>query len=223
MVVAEINQEAGQGAVREIKQAGGDATFSQVDVSSATDVERMVQTAINTYGRLDILVNNAGVAGDRWEKTTEDDWRRVIDVNLSGVFLSCKYAIPEIKKQGSGCVVNIGSTAGLQGSPRSPAYSASKGAVVLFSKSLARALGKDNVRVNCVCPGPIDTGLTHAFMDYPSTAEEERERRVARLARVPLGRTGRPEDVASLILFLVSDESSFINGVALLIDGGASA
>lgn len=223
VVVSEINQETGQGTTEQIKKAGGDATFVPVDVSCAPDVESMVQTAVSTYGKLDIIVNNAGAAGDVWDKTTEEDWHRLIDINLTSVFLGCRYAIPEMKKQGGGCIVNIASIAGIIGVPTLVAYCATKGGVVLLSKSLAKMLGRDNIRVNCICPGPTETGLTLAFLGHPATAEEEREKRMARLASVPLGRWAQPEEIASTILFLVSDEASFVTGVTFPVDGGCTA
>lgn len=223
VVVAEINREPGQGTAEQIKKTGGDATFLQVDVSRSADIEKMVQTAVSTYGKLDIIVNNAGAAGDVWDKTTEEDWHRLIDINLTSVFLGCRYAIPEMKKQGGGCIVNIASIAGIIGVPTLVAYCATKGGVVLLSKSLAKMLGRDNIRVNCICPGPTETGLTLAFLGHPATAEEEREKRMARLASIPLGRWAQPEEIASTILFLVSDEASFVTGVTFPVDGGCTA
>ena len=223
VVVAEINRESGQGTAEQIKKAGGDATFLQVDVSRATDIEKMVQTAVSTYGRLDILVNNAGIAGDVWDRTTEEDWHKLIDINLTSVFLGCKYAIPEIRKQGSGSIVNIASIAGIMGFPTLVAYCATKGGVVLLSKSLAKMLGPEKIRVNCICPGPTETGLTLAFLGHPATPEEEREKRTARLAAVPLRRWSEPEEIAAAILFLVSEEASFVTGVIFPVDGGCTA
>ncbi|MFC1929207.1 SDR family NAD(P)-dependent oxidoreductase [Chloroflexota bacterium] len=223
VVAADISENAGQEVVQQIKQEGGETTFVRVDVSSAVDVQRMVQTAINSYGRLDILFNNAGVAGVPFDEETEEEWRRVIDINLTGPFLGCMYAVPEMKKQGGGNIINTGSVAGLSGSSRSTAYAASKAGVVLLSRVLARSFAKDNIRVNCICPGPIKTPLAEYFLGYPKT-EEERQKKLATVAAlVPLGRVGKPEEIASLVLFLASDESSFVNGAALVADGGALA
>lgn len=223
VVATDINPEAGQQVVQQIKKEGGEATFLQVDVSLATDAERMIQTAISFYGRLDILFNNAGVPGETLEETTEEKWRRVIDVNLTGPFLACQYAAPIMKKQGSGNIINTASTGGLKATGRSPAYTASKGGLVLLTKALAKSLGKDGIRVNCICPGLVETGLTDAFLYYPITEAEKREKRDVRIANTPISRLCTSEDIASAALFLASDESSFINGIALVVDGGTLA
>lgn len=183
----------------------------------------MIQTAVNSYSRLDILFNNAGVPGESWDETTEEGWRRGLDVNLTGPFLACKYAVPVMRKQGGGNILNTSSIGGLKSQGRSPAYSAAKGGLVMFTRVLATALAKENIRVNCICPGSVDTGLTEAFMGFPKTEEERQQKRAIRLARIPIGRVASPEEIASVALFLVSDESSYITGVALPIDGGILA
>ena len=223
VVVVDINSEAGQEVVQKIKKAGGEATFVQVDVSRAADNKRMVETAINSYGKLDILFNNAAIAGEALEELNEEEWHKVLDVNLTGPFLGCLYAIPEMKRQGGGNIINTSSRGGVAAFGRSVAYGTSKAGVIMLTKALARSLAKDNIRVNCLCPGSVDTGLSDAFIRYPKTEEERQARRAALIARIPLGRTADPKEIAYAALFLASDESSFVDGVALLIDGGVSA
>ena len=223
VVAADINEETGRHTIEQIKAAKGEATFVKVDVSLEADIEGMVRAAVEGYGKLDILINNAGAAGNDWDGTTLEDWHRLIDVNLTSIFLGCKYAIPEMRKQGGGSVVNIASIAGLIGSPALAPYGATKGGVVLLSKSLAKKLGKENIRVNCICPGPVETGLTLDFLGRPATPEEENKKRVARLALVPMGRWSQPEEIAPAILFLASDEASFVTGIVFPVGGGCNA
>ena len=224
VVVVDIKPECGEKVVTQIKEAGGEATFLCADVSLAADAERMIQTALNFYGRLDILFNNAGVAGETWEETTEENWRRTFDINLTGPFLACKNAIPIMKQQGGGNILSTASSGALkaQGS-KIAAYNASKAGLVMLSRVLATNFAKDNIRVNCLCPGSTDTGLTEAFMGYPKTEEEKQQRQSIKLASIPMGRTATPDEMASVALFLVSDESAYITGVALPVDGGRLA
>jgi len=223
VVIADIDSSAGAKIAQQIKQGGGEATFVQVDVGSSADIKKMVHTAISTYGKIDILFNNAGVAGESLAETTEEKWRRVIDINLTGPFLACMHVIPLMKKQGGGIIINTGSTGGIKASGRSASYTASKGGIVMLSKALAKILAKDNIRVNCICPGPTDTALTEAFMNYPKTEEERQKALANRLSKIPMGRAGKPEETATAVLFLASDESSYVNGIALLVDGGVLA
>ncbi len=223
VVVADIEPKAGQEVVRQIKKGGGEATFVQVDVAHAADNERMIQTAMKSYGRLDILFNNVGVPGETLEDTTEEKWRRVMDVNFTGPFLACMYAIPIMRKQGGGNIITTGSTGGLKASGRSPSYTASKGGLIMLTRALARVLAKDNIRVNSICPALTETGLTDAFLGYPATEEERNAKRAAYIATVPLARVANPEEIASIALFLATDESSFVTGSALVVDGGVLA
>lgn len=218
VVVADIDREAGERTAREIKEAGGEATFAQADVAKSAEVERMVKTCVEAFGGLDILYNNAGMPGPAGvDNVSEEDWGKVIDVNLKGVFLGCKYAVSEMRKRGGGSIISTASVAGLVGSVASPTYSASKGGVVLWTKSAAIALAKDKIRVNCVCPAPIETPMLPRFFEGLPEPEKACQNFIASL---PLGRAGTPEEVAQAALFLASDESSFITGVALPVDAG---
>jgi NAD(P)-dependent dehydrogenase (short-subunit alcohol dehydrogenase family) len=223
VLVCDIDAEAGKAAVQGIKNAGGEAAFLKADVARSDDAKRMIDTAVDEYGRLDILFNNAGVAGDALDDTTEEKFRKVIDVNLTGPFLACMYAIPQMREQGGGAIINTGSIGGLQAMGRSPAYTASKGGLIMLTRALARSLAGDNIRANCICPGAVDTGLTDAFMGHPSTEEERRKRQAIRLGRIPMGRAASPEEIASVALFLASDDSAYITGAAVRADGGILA
>jgi len=232
IVLADINPETGMEVTEEIKSAGGGATFVKVDTSSAVDAKRMIQTAIDSYGRLDILFNNAGISGANFETpipgksfedAEEENWLKVLGINLTGPFLSCLYAMPVMRRQGAGNILNTGSAGGIRATGRSPAYAAAKGGLIMLTKALSKVLAKDNIRVNCICPGATVTPAIDGFLGYPKTEEERRQKFAARTARVPLGRQADPEEIASVALFLVSDESSFVTGVALLVDGGTLA
>ena len=218
VVVADIDREAAERTAGEIKNAEGEATFAQVDVSKAAEVERMVKTCMEAFEGVDILYNNAGMPGpDGVDIVSEEDWDKAIDVNLKGVFLGCKYAIPEMRKRGGGSIISTSSVAGLVGSMSSPTYSAAKGGVVLWTKAAAVALSKYKIRVNCLCPAPIETPMLIHFFDWSPDPEKALQNYTNSLS---LGRIGTPEEVARAALFLASDESSFITGVALPVDAG---
>ena len=217
VVVADIDINAGSEVAQQITGDGGEATFIQVDVSHAADAERMVQRAIDSYGRLDILFNNAGILGEPLDKLTEQRWRREIDIMLTGPYLACSYAIPLMKRQGNGNILNTSSIAAFSAGGRGPAYATAKSGLLMLTKYLARALAKNNIRVNCICPGSVDTNLSRVLSE-----EEQRARQANRFSNVPMGRAARPEEIASVALFLVSDESSYVTGAALVVDGGAS-
>jgi NAD(P)-dependent dehydrogenase (short-subunit alcohol dehydrogenase family) len=146
-----------------------------------------------------------------------------MDVNLTGPYFACTFAIPYMRKQGGGVILNTGSTGGLRASGRSPSYTATKGAIIMLSKALAKILAKDNIRVNCICPGSTETGLSDAFAGFPKTEAEKQKAQATRLAHIPMGRQGQPEELAAVALFMVSDDASFVDGVAWLVDGGALA
>lgn len=224
VVVADIDPERGQETVRMIREAGGESMFIRTDVTKAADAERMVKEAVKKYGGLDILHNNAGfwLVGkvDRVTEITEEDWNRIIDVNLKGVFLCSKYAIPEMIKNGGGVIINTASEAGVVGCPDSAAYCAAKGGVVLLTKEMALDYAPYNIRVNCICPANI---LTPLMERYIATLESPEQTARAIAEVMPLGRFGRPEDVAYAALYLASDESAFITGAVLMVDGGVTA
>jgi len=221
VVVADLDQTGGEETVGIIKEEGRDAIFVKVDVSKAADVKEMVKTTVETYGKLDILVNNAGIylQADAVE-TAEEDWDRILAVNLKGVFLCTKYCIPEMIKGGGGSIVNIGSEAGIVGIGDQVAYNVSKSGVISLTKSTAIDFAPHNIRVNCVCPGRTLTPLVEkviAEAEYP-----EGKRRVLSEDR-PLKRMGRPEEIAAGVLYLASDESLYATGSILSIDGGYTA
>jgi len=218
VVFGDVLDEEGRQVEAEIRTAGGDATYVHLDVTSEDDWRAAVALAEHTYGRLNVLVNNAGIVIRKSiEETTEDDWDRIMAVNVKGVFLGTKYAIPAMRQAGGGSIINISSTAGLVGSPYgSSAYTATKGAVRLFTKSTAVQHAKDKIRCNSVHPGPIDTEMMRDVLGDAALREE-------RLRRIPLGRAGTTADIAYGVLYLASDESSFVTGSELVIDGGATA
>jgi len=216
VVFGDIRDQEGQQVEAQIRELGGEATYTHLDVTREADWRSAVDMAVDRYGKLDILINNAGIA--IWkgvEDTSEEDWDRVMAVNAKGVFLGTKHAIPAMRRAGGGSIVNISSTAGLRGSPGLAAYTASKGAVRLFTKSTAIQYAGDNIRCNSVHPGGVDTPMVQEAPDDPA-------RQDARL-RTPMGRRAAPEEIAYGVLYLASDESSFVTGSELVIDGGRSA
>jgi cyclopentanol dehydrogenase len=218
VVIGDILEEEGRRTEATINESGGECLFVRLDVTREADWQRAVATAVARFGKLDILVNNAGVVSRGvLEDTTSEEWDRVMGVNAKGVFLGTKAAIPEMRKAGGGSIINISSISGMVGQSNiQPVYNASKGAVRIFTKSAAVQYAKDGIRVNSVHPGAVDTPMAG-----PRLADPELQREAA--ARIPLGRTGRPEDIAYGVLFLASDESSFVTGSELVIDGGYTA
>jgi len=228
VMVADCNRSSyasGEATMKMIKDAGGEASFVFADVSKAADVEKMVKTTIDAYGKLDILVNNAGIwLCKMMTEVTEEEWDTLMSINMKGVFLSSKYAIPEMITRGGGVIINLSSVAGYIGAPLATAYCASKGGVLLLTKAMAAELKLLNIRVNALCPAPIDDGMGQQLLkDFeafglafgvPNPTERLMERQ---------GRLGTPEDVANAALFLASDEASFITGHGLSVDGGAAA
>ena len=217
VVLTDIQEELGEKTAAQIREDGGDAVFLRLDVTDEVNWRDAIQYTVSNYGRLDVLVNNAGT-GARWnvEDTTTDAWDGQMDVHAKGTFLGTKHAIPEMRKTGGGSIINISSIYGIIGSPTSTAYHAAKGAVRLFTKSAAIQYAKENIRVNSVHPGYALTPLTVSESEDP-------ERLGWLLERIPLGRLGVAEDIANVILYLASDESSFVTGSELVIDGGTTA
>ena len=218
VVVGDVLEAEGRQVAADIGASGGDAMFVPLDVTSEADWERAVAATVERYGRLDVLVNNAGVSGRSMvEDTRVEDWERVMDINAKGVFLGTRCAIPEMQKVGGGSIINISSQLGLVGTDNSsPQYQASKGAVRIFTKTTAIQYAADGIRANSVHPGPIVTPMTEERRADPATRE-------LMLSRIPLARYGQPIDVAYGVLYLASDESSFVTGSELVIDGGWTA
>ena len=220
VVVAEFGEAAGQETVDQVTAAGGQATFVKADVSDEASAKGMVDHAIATYGRVDVLYNNAGVMPEADHSVIDTDvatWDQVMAVNVRGVFLGCKHAIPHMVEQGSGSIINIASFVALVGcSVPQDAYTASKGAIISLTRSLAVQFGPSGVRSNAICPGPVETPL---LMDW--LVKDEEAKRI-RLARNPTGRFGKPEEIVNMAVYLASDESRWTNGASLVVDGGIS-
>lgn len=218
VVVAEFSEEAGEETVGLVRAAGGEATYVKVDVSNEADARRMVDHAVATYGRLDSLYNNAGIMPEADHSVIDTDvatWDKVMAVNVRGVFLGCKYAIPAMEAAGGGSIINIASFVAILGcSVPQDAYTASKGAVLSLTRSLAVQFGPMGIRTNAICPGPIETPL---LMDWLLKDEAAKK---LRLGRNPTGRFGKPEEIVHMAVYLASDESRFTNGASLVIDGG---
>jgi NAD(P)-dependent dehydrogenase (short-subunit alcohol dehydrogenase family) len=220
VAVVDVNDAAGQGVVKEIQAAGGAAIYVHADVAKAADVEAMVKTAEDAFGRLDVLFNNAGIShardGDA-TSTEEEVWDLTMSVNLKGVFLGCKYGIPALRRAGGGSIINTASFVAILGAATPQlAYTASKGGVLAMTRELAAIHARENIRVNALCPGPLRTALLMKYLD----TEEKRQRR---LVHIPMGRFGEAREIAQAVLFLASDESSFVTGAAFLVDGGITA
>jgi len=217
VVVADKNEVGGNETVDLIRSDGGQAIFDYVNVTSATDIQGMVKTTINTYGKLNILVNNAGIAIRLpVVDLSEEDWDRNIDVNLKSIYLSSKYAIPRMIENGGGSIVNIASIYGIVGGRIRAAYAASKGGVVNLTRSMALDYALHKIRVNCVCPGFVNTPLLKNIL-------KNKEEYQALADLHPMGRLGDMLEIALGVLYLASDESSFVTGIALPIDGGYTA
>ncbi|MGH9050629.1 MAG: SDR family oxidoreductase [Acidimicrobiia bacterium] len=220
VVVADVVDDVGVAAVDTIKDAGGEAAFVRVDVSDDAQVAAMVGFAVDTFGRLDVLYNNAGIlppddAGTL--DTPERTWEQVMAVNLKGVWLGCRHGIPALLESGGGSIINVSSLVALMGSATPQiAYTASKGGVLAMTRELAVEYARRGIRANALCPGPIDTPLMAQLMSDPAWAAR-------RLVHIPMGRPGQPSEIARAALFLASDDSSFMTGASLVVDGGITA
>ena len=217
VVLGDVLETEGRQTAAGIVAAGGRATFMPLDVVNAASWRQVLAATVAAYGQLDVLVNNAGVSGRAAVAETDGEtWDRVLEINGKGVFLGTKLAIPELRKAGGGSIINISSIYGMVGSETSAAYHASKGAVRIFTKAAAIQYAAAGIRVNSVHPGFVDSPMTAANHALPEVHN-------LRLSRTPLGRMGTPEDIAAGILYLASDESAFVTGSELVIDGGMTA
>jgi NAD(P)-dependent dehydrogenase (short-subunit alcohol dehydrogenase family) len=216
LVIADMNEEGGQQTVHLITEKGGEAIFVKTDVSKAVEVQALISKAVETHGRLDCAHNNAGIAGGVRALSAdypEERWHQVIAVNLTGVWLCMKYELAQMRSQGSGAIVNTASAAGLVGGRGMSAYVASKHGVVGLTKTAALEYAQQGIRVNCVCPGVIQTPMTERGLNDP-------ELRARLIASEPMGRVGTPEEIAEAVVWLCSDAASFVTGHTMTIDGG---
>ena len=220
IMVVDINAEMGNATVEAIESEGGQAAFIAADVSDEQQVQAMVKGALDNFGALHIVYNNAGIfpADDGGlTETSSSTWDQVLAVNLKGVWLGCKYAIPALIASGGGSIINVASFVALMGAATPQiAYTASKGGVLAMTREIAVEYARKKIRANALCPGPIDTPLLAELMANPEWARR-------RLMHIPMGRPGRPEEIAKAALFLASDDASFMTGAALVVDGGITA
>ncbi len=217
IVVADIDKDGGKKTVADIQDVGNDAIFVNTDVTVKSDTEQMVEQTIASYGKLDILLNNAGIAMRLpVAELSEEDWHRCLDVNLTGVFLCSKAAIPAMQNNGCGSIINLSSIYGIVGADVRAAYVASKGAVTNLTRGMALDYASDNIRVNCICPGFVETPLVAGVVKTPEEYQKLADKH-------PLRRLGQPKEIAYGALYLASDESAFVTGIALPIDGGYTA
>ena len=215
LVIAEIDPKSGDEKAAVISRMGQEVLAVQVDVSKWTDVERMVKQVLKQFGRIDILVNNAGLMGNYYlvNDYPEEEWDRLIDVNLKGTFLCCKAVLPSMIKQKYGKIISLASVAGKEGNARMSAYSASKAAIIALTKTIAKEVAPYGIHVNCVSPALCETDMAKDMTP---------EQRALLTSKIPLGRLGKPEEVAAVVKFLASDESSFVTGQCYDISGGRS-
>ncbi len=220
VVVVDINSAAGQETVSLIKAAAGEAAFTATDVSKAAEAHAMIEFAEKAFGKLNVLFNNAGIFPDADGSVLETDeevWDLVMNVNLKGVFFGCKYGIPALLRAGGGSIINTASFVALMGAATSQiAYTASKGGVLAMTREMAVEFARKNIRLNAICPGPVETPLLAQLLSDPA-------RRQRRMVHIPMGRLARATEVAQAALFLASDESAYVNGATFTVDGGITA
>ncbi len=220
VVVVDINSTTGQETVAFIKAAGGEAAFTRADVSKAAEAKAMIDFAEKTFGKLNVLFNNAGIFPDADGSVLETEeavWDLVMNVNLKGVFLGCKYGIPALLRAGGGSIINTASFVALIGAATSQiAYTASKGGVLSMTREMAVEFARQNIRLNAICPGPVETPLLAQLLSDPG-------RRQRRMVHIPMGRLAQAREVAQAALFLASDESAYVNGATFTVDGGITA
>src|SRR5208282_557774 len=220
VVIADLNLEGGESAVRDCRENGGRAVFQKTDVSSEQEIKAAIDRAVREFGRLDIIFNNAGLGGavGTVEEITVDNWDRTMVILLRAVFVGIKYSVPEMRKVGGGSIISTASVAGLRGGAGPHAYSAAKAAVINLTRSVALEVGKDKIRVNCICPGGINTPLISKRVPGGAPVAEQF---LSQIQAIP--RAGHPEDIANMALFLAGDDSEWVTGQAMVVDGGLTA
>jgi NAD(P)-dependent dehydrogenase (short-subunit alcohol dehydrogenase family) len=220
VLAVDVNEEAAAATVARVEEAGGTASVFRADVSKAADCEAMVAAAEGRYGKLDVMFNNAGIShadDDNAMTTTEEVWDLTFDINVKGVFLGCKYGIPALMRAGGGSIINTASFVAILGAATPQlAYTASKGAVLAMTRELAIVHARQNIRVNALCPGPLNTPLLMKYLDTP-------EKKNRRLVHIPMGRFGEAAEMAKGALWLASDDASFVTGTEFMVDGGLTA
>ena len=225
VVIADVNQEAGDATVSEIERLGGEGLMLEADVMDSADCRRVVETTVGRFGGVDILFNNVGIqppsSYTNVEDTSEEMWDRIIGVNLKSCFLMSKYSIPEMRKRGGGVIINTASVQGLQSQPLVPPYAASKGGILSLTRQMSLDYAKDNIRVLAVCPGSIDTPMLRAAAGVVGGDPDEVVGQWG--AAHPIGRVGTGQDIANAVLFLASDKASFMTGENVNVDGGYMA
>ena len=219
VLVADVDADGAQETLRLVELGGGEANFVSCDVGDSASVEAAVDRCVELYGRIDCAFNNAGILGDMTltADCSEENFDRIMRVNLKGIWLSMKYEIPHMLRQGGGVIVNTASNAGMTGTPQLGVYSATKGGVVMLTRSSALEYARSNIRINCVCPGLISTPMVaQQAIDYPDAVANFTELE-------PIGRMGRPEEIAEAVVWLSSDAASFVTGHPMAVDGGILA